>query len=156
MGEDFNIEVSVDVEHWPTNEDWALREKYFLYLRDHALRHRWRAEDGCYCLYVDDLLDHDLLAEKLRPFGICDEFHRDWERWFAANRRYLDPVIIADDTLRCLDQNIPLPKVDIWTQAVINYYVWLDHGVEIPANDCKNWFTNSQQIVKIVDNQAKA
>jgi hypothetical protein len=36
---------------------------------------------------------------------------------------------------------------DIWTQAVVYYYIWLEFGIEVPHNDFANFFTNTDQII---------
>jgi hypothetical protein len=44
MESDLQKELPVDQAHWPTNEDWAVREKYFLYLAEHEYRNGWRED----------------------------------------------------------------------------------------------------------------
>ena len=39
---------------------------------------------------------------------------------------------------------------DIWSQAVIYYYIWLKYNVEVPHNDYANWFTNTKEIVTML------
>ena len=40
---------------------------------------------------------------------------------------------------------------DIWTQSVVYYYIWLEFGVEVPHNDYSDWFTNTDDIVKMLN-----
>jgi hypothetical protein len=41
-----SIESQLPVDNnWRTDEPWARREKYFLFLRDHAFRCAWKSED---------------------------------------------------------------------------------------------------------------
>jgi hypothetical protein len=37
--------------------------------------------------------------------------------------------------------------IDVWNQAVIYYYIWLEFGIEVPHNNYSNWFANTQEIV---------
>jgi hypothetical protein len=39
---------------------------------------------------------------------------------------------------------------DIWTQAVVYYYIWLKYNIEIPHNDFADFFTNTDQIQNII------
>jgi hypothetical protein len=36
---------------------------------------------------------------------------------------------------------------DLYTQAVIYYFIWLEFNVEVPHNDFSDWFTNTDEIV---------
>jgi hypothetical protein len=150
---DFADEVFLDPACWDQEEPWAIREKYFLFLRDHPLRTKWRSDDTCVNLLIDDLLYYPVTLEKLSSFGVQDSpaFHRDWHRWAQANSAYIDPVITAAWIMQHVRDGVDLPQVDLWTQAVVNYYIWLEFSVEVPANDYSNWFTNTKQIVRMLD-----
>jgi hypothetical protein len=39
---------------------------------------------------------------------------------------------------------------DIWTQAVVYYYIWISFGVEVPHNDYADFFRNTEQIAELV------
>lgn len=155
MLSDITVEITVNLDDWPVDEEWSLREKYFLHLRDNPLRHLWRPDPHCCNLLVDDLLHYPLMLEKLSNFGVGDTFYDVWVKWKAANSQYINPVETAASVLTQLENptNVELPKVDLWTQAVTNYYIWLKYGVTVPANDYSNWFTNTKEIIKMLNDQ---
>jgi hypothetical protein len=146
MRVEFDQEVMIDSVAWPTTENWALREKYFLFLRDNHLRAMWREDLTCSNLLIEDLLDYTKFKQRLTEFGITTElFEELWHNWADANKKYLEPCSIAQ---RILDnKNYSLEHVvDVWTQAVVYYYIWLKYDFEVPHNDYANWFTNTKDI----------
>lgn len=147
-----SIEQQLPVDGWDTDEPWARREKYFLFLRDHSLRHAWRpAADTV--LSVDQLLDYNTLFECLNSIVEVEAFDTLWHKWRAANTEYIDPVQTAQKVITSIKhkQHCDLTKVtDVWTQSVIYYYVWITFGIEIPHNDFSNFFTNTEQIAELI------
>lgn len=135
-----------DQTGWQDCSDWARREKYFLYLRDHDLRRAWRASTGCHNLRLDQLLDSADLRDSLGAAGInLGNFQDLWSQWRKANALYLDPVEQASAVIQHLreGQVYDLGTIqDLWGQAVVNYYIWLHFGIEVPANDFADWFKN--------------
>lgn len=144
----FDQEVNLDSDAWPTTEDWALREKYFLFLRDNHLRSAWRNDSACSNLLVEDLLKYKRFKDRLISFGIVTETFEDfWLEWRKANNKYIDPCETARYVLDNIDKEESLTHIsDIWTQAVVYYYIWLTYEFEVPHNDYNNWFTNTKDI----------
>ena len=144
----FEQEVSIDTNAWSTTEDWALREKYFLFLRDNHLRAMWRKDPTCDNLLIDDLVDYTKFKQRLINIGITTEpFEELWYKWFEANKKYLEPWSIAQNILDEVDEcNLLDHIVDVWTQALVYYYIWLKYEFEVPHNEYANWFTNTKDI----------
>jgi hypothetical protein len=146
--------LCLDNTAWRDDADWARREKYFLYLRDHDLRQAWRSTDGCYNINVNQLLNPDDLRRCMDGAGIyLGNFEGLWLRWRLANARYLDPVDQAADIMLHLRENrtYDLSAVqDLWSQAVINYYIWIYHGIEVPANDYADWFADWDDLCRLL------
>lgn len=150
----FDSEVQLDQEGWIDNSPWAFREKYFLFLRDHELRYAWRPNDTDINLHVDDLLNYPQFYNKIRELFEIDSFDDDWNSWRAANKKYIDPVSIATDVMKSIksQQSLPLDTVtDTWTQSVVYYYIWLQYNFEVPHNDYSDWFTNTTDIVRMLE-----
>jgi hypothetical protein len=137
---------------WNSNESWTLREKYFLYLRDHNLRHTWKPSANVNNILIEDLLDYNKLKFKIENSGIVlREFKDIWDQWHASNIRYFDHIIIAQQVIDSVKHNqlLNLEHVtDIWTQAVIYYYIWLEFKIEVPHNDYADFFETTDQIRK--------
>lgn len=148
MRTEFEQEVKLDLDSWSTNEDWALREKYFLFLRDNHLRSAWKTDIDCDNLLIDNMLDYTRFKNQLANFGIVTEsFEPIWTTWKQANKKYIDPCEVAQYILDNIDNDKPLTHItDIWTQAVVYYYIWLEYQFEVPHNDYSNWFTNTKDI----------
>lgn len=149
---DLTSEIKIDPAHWPDLEDWATREKYFLYLRDHPLRHRWRPSDQCHNILIEELITYQAMASSLTDYGVVD-FCNDWQRWKDHNDTYILPMETAREILQSISdkRSLDLFVPDLWTQSVTNYYIWLKYNIEVPANDYANWFTNTQQIVTMLE-----
>lgn len=145
-------EVNVSLEHWNTREPWALREKYFLYLRDHELRYKWKPDSE---IFVDvlDIFQLEQLTTRLNEAGIelenFETLHLDFLNY---NKQYVDPLHQAKNVLKNLNQNLELDITDIWTQAIVYYYIWLKYNIEVLHNDYSNWFTSTNDIVTMLAN----
>jgi hypothetical protein len=150
------IETELVADAWETDTAWAKREKYFLFLRDHKLRQAWRRSNNSDSeIYIDDLLDYSIFFNKLNLIIGIEPFKELWERWQLANDQYIAPINVAKNIIATvkLNQLQPLDHIqDIWTQAVVYYYIWITFGVEVPHNDYSNWFTNTHDIITMLNN----
>jgi hypothetical protein len=153
------IEEQLSVDQWDTAEPWAQREKYFLYLRDHPLRHAWQSKSKIIMedneLDVGELYeDYDWCRSSINGIVKTEDFYDLWKEWREANAKYIDPVKIADKILSCILTNHHEDLIhitDSWTQAVVYYYIWAKYNIEVPHNDYSNWFTNTADIVKMLE-----
>lgn len=153
MAVSMESQVDIDSNLWTDNGQWAYREKYFLFLRDHELRYAWKPNSTDTSLYVDDLLDYQQFCLKLQTLGEIESFKDDWHVWRDANKKYIDPISIAESVVSSItnQQLLPLDNItDTWTQAVIYYYIWLKYNFEVPHNDYSEWFTNTTDIVRML------
>jgi hypothetical protein len=145
--------INTQLPSWDT-ADWAVREKYFLFLRDHELRSAWRPTDD-FIVHVDDLFEYSQFYNALVSCGVeLSNFETIWNQWRSANRLYIDPVQTAQGIINKIKQKInqDLSNIsDLWTQAVIYYFIWLEFGIEVPHNDYADWFTNTNDIVIMLD-----
>jgi hypothetical protein len=144
MNSDFESELSADTDAWNLNEPWVQREKYFLFLRDHMLRYQWRPDLVSTAIMIEDLLDYKMLTKKINVE--IEDFELFWQQWKHANQQYFDPVLTAQ---KILNGDFEL-VTDIWTQAVVYYQIWCKYGIEVPHNEYSNWFTNYDDIVKLL------
>jgi hypothetical protein len=150
MGSSLERKLPVDVGCWPEHNNWAVREKYFLFLKDHQYRSQWRASFGCYNINIEDFLDYRQFVQSLKTAGIeLLEFDTLWQQWRDANAMYIEPTTIAKQIIAAVKSNQSLNinnYTDLWTQAVVNYYIWLEYDYVVPANDYADWFDNTDQI----------
>jgi hypothetical protein len=71
-----SIEEQLSTDVWNTDAPWARREKYFLFLRDHKLRHAWKSKED-HAIYIDELYnDYDeffytlnSVVDRIQPIG---------------------------------------------------------------------------------------
>lgn len=142
-------QLSLSQDLWPDQSAWAQREKFFLYLRDHSFRHSWRPSDTVHALPIACLYDYLDMKTVLSAIGIeTDPFDQDWAQWRTANAKYLEPVLIAQTIVENLEnQDQDLSHIqDVWTQAVIYYYLWLEFDRGVPHNDYANFFKSTGEI----------
>jgi hypothetical protein len=148
-----SLEQQLLVDTWDTNEPWARREKYFLFLRDHPLRSSWQAADGALLDLSKLYKDYNECYNMINSIVKTEDFYKLWTEWRDANSRYIDPVQTASNVLSwvsCKKSEDLTHITDIWDQAVIYYYIWFHYGIEVPHNDFANFFTNTDQIRKLV------
>jgi hypothetical protein len=148
-----SIEKQLTVDRWDTDAVWAQREKYFLFLRDHDLRHAWKStEDNA--LYLEEIYeDYDEFFNTLHSFAKIEWCEDIWIQWRKSNSIYIDPVLIADRVIKDViaKWSTDLTHIkDTWTQAVIYYYIWIQFDIEVPHNDFANFFTNTDQIMELI------
>jgi hypothetical protein len=145
-----SIEDELGIEDWATDETWARREKYFLFLRDHALRFKWQEDKNCININITNLTDYNNFKMLLINSGVSlSSFRHLWDTWLAHNFQYFTPVRSAQTIIESIKDNKSLDLsmiTDIWTQSVIYYYIWLEFGVEMPHNDYADWTVNSNSI----------
>lgn len=146
---DFYQEVSPKTS-WNSVDDWAVREKFFLFLRDNTLRYAWKIDPQYQYLKIDDMLCYDNFCNQLHSIGINTyNFKELWNNWKISNQKYINPVEIAQQVISDIKnkKNSDLSHIsDIWTQSIIYYYIWLEYNFEVPHNDYCQWFTNTEQI----------
>jgi hypothetical protein len=138
-------QLPLDSSSWKEGADWALREKYFLFLRDHPLRYKWKPGVQDIVINIEDLLTYQGLRQKLNVD--LEDFTDHYDIWFRTNSVYFDPVLNAEKIL----QGQFISTNDIWSQAVLYYQIWCRYGIEVPHNDYSSWFESHEQIVKMLD-----
>jgi hypothetical protein len=147
-----SIEDQLPVNSWASTESWVYREKYFLFLQNHALRQAWKSTDNN-ALYIDHLFDYYCFFDKLNSFAEVESFTSMWVDWRNANIEYIAPIEIAKDIINSvkLKKRCKLDHItDIWIQAVVYYYIWVTFKKEVPHNDFANFFVNTDQIIDLV------
>ena len=155
MQENLDQVLIVDKDKWPDTGDWATREKYFLFLRDHPFRFKWKLQSDCVCLTIEDLRDYTIFKNKLESANIhLQDFYNLWQSWYEANDVYYKPVeqalSIIDSIENQTDYNLS-NITDIWEQAVIYYVLWLKYGKEVPHYDYADFFKSSTEIRQWLD-----
>lgn len=154
MRSTFDVELCVDSAQWHSNEPWAQREKYFLFLYEHACRQKWRASQWCHNIWIEDFFEYHQFEQAIRNTGIMLLGALDlWQQWRTANDTYIKPVTIAEQVLSALasGNHMDLQHCsDVWTQAVINYMICIKYNYVVPANDYADWFSNTEQIAELI------
>ena len=145
-----SVKSELNISEWNTDSNWTHREKYFLFLRDHNLRHQWRHDEQAHNIFIEDLLNYDQFNIKLRSSGIkLDNFKLLWNQWYTINFQYFEPVMIAKKIVNQINNNesFDLSSIkDLWTQAVVYYFLWLEFEKEVPHNDYDDFFKDTDQI----------
>jgi hypothetical protein len=150
MRSDIKKELPLDKDKWPDDSDWAVREKYFLFLRDHQFRHAWKSQQDCICIHVEDLRNYRNLRIKLESAGIkLNDFQNLWQDWYEKNNCYYKAVDQAKNVISAIknNKNYDLTVItDLWEQAVIYYILWLEYRCEVPHYDYVNFFKDTDEI----------
>lgn len=150
-----NLNEELPVNEWATDENWARREKYFLYLRDHEQRFMWKDDTWMhYAIEIDHMCDYNKLFQSLNKIVKVKDFKGVWKQWHTSNKVYISPVTTSHQIINCVKNKTSQDLshiTDLWTQAVLYYFIYLEFGVEVPHNDYSNWFTNTIDIVKMLN-----
>jgi hypothetical protein len=152
MQSNVNEQLLVNCDKWNVDESWVVREKYFLFLRDHALRKAWRPGNDVINLLINDMLDYTQLHRQLSSLGVelndFKLFHRAWQQ---ANAQYIDPVKNSQLVVESIKNNVNISLdhfSDIWDQAVLYYFLWINFGQEVPHNDFADFFSDAAAVKK--------
>jgi hypothetical protein len=147
--------INPDIDKWANgSENWAVREKYFLFLRDHAFRKSWRLRQDEMSLPLTDILKYDKLFKILSTYFTINDFFEFYIAWETKNHHHYAFYYEAIDIWTNIKNktSYSLDNVtDLFTQAVIYYFIWLEFGVEVPHNIYSNWFTNTEEIVGMLN-----
>jgi hypothetical protein len=142
-------QLQVDKDKWLEPADWAKREKYFLFLRDHQLRNSWRSSNFP-SIWIDDMLTYPGLHHAISNVGIeIKDFNADWHKWRQANCVYLDPVyksLLAVDHIKNKVNRSLSDINDIWSQAVLYYFLWTEFHKEVPHNNYADFFADTDSV----------
>jgi hypothetical protein len=154
MQSNVDEQLVVDCDKWNVDEPWVVREKYFLFLRDHTLRQAWQPSVGVTNVLINDMLTYAQLHNQLRISGVeLDNFESLHLSWQEANKQYVDPVKNAQLIIKSIKNNVDV-RLDhistIWDQAVLYYFLWITFGREAPHNDYANFFSSTSVVRKWV------
>jgi len=152
MHSSINEQLVVDRNKWDIDKSWTVREKYFLFLRDHPLRKAWQPANGVTNLLINDLLDYSQLHNQLSTSGAelsnFESLHRAWQK---ANKQYINSVKNSQSIVESIKNNVNV-NLDyissIWDQAVLYYFLWINFGQEVPHNDYADFFSDTATIRK--------
>jgi hypothetical protein len=154
MQSTLHSQLPLDPLGWDCHEDWAVREKYFLFLKEHPYRTWWKPSNRCHNIFVDALLDYQQFVQSLKDSNIdVWDFYPLWQQWISANTQYIEPVAVAHKIISAVKNNQSMNIShyrDVWTQAVVNYFIWLEYQFEVPANDYADWFSTTDQILNMI------
>lgn len=146
------VELELPITEWEVNEPWARREKYFLFLRDHPLKHAWSPGNENF-INVDHLFEYNNFHYKLSKLVEVEPFEEIWQQWRESNSKYIDPVETASVAMQHIkhQKSYDLRHVtDEWDQAVIYYYFWCWFGVEPPHNDFADWIDSTDRLAALL------
>lgn len=150
MRSSINDQLPITDDGWKSREPWAEREKYFLFLRDHALKNSWKPMPDTINLMIDDLLDYNRFVNALAAMDIhTNDFQSIWEEWYRANFVYISPIIQSRSVIEHIKNNKSRTITDfdtVWAQAVLYYFIWLEFGKEVPHNNFAEFFPNIKSI----------
>jgi len=147
--------ITVDKILWQSDDHWCQREKYYLYLKDHKFRSSWREDNDSKNIFINELLNFESFTNKFLEFDIELEVSALdlWKSWIIANSNYLNPFFVASDIVNNLTKTQSLSHInDLWTQAIVNYFIWLKYKFEVPAWDYKDWFSSTEDISTMLTN----
>jgi len=135
--------------YW-TDQDWGKRQKFLYFLKHHPTQGLWNPEDDCVNIDIAEIVDYDIFKSRIESAGIkLTDFSAAHQEWYRANKIYIDPVLQAQEIMEYIkrDENFLLSHItDLWTQAVVYYYIWLTYKIEVEHNKMPDFFTDTNQI----------
>lgn len=144
--------IAPDQGKWKNlSEPWAIREKFFLYLRDHSFRYTWRANESMLNIPIETFLSYKTLYHTLSQIFNMSDFDSMYDNWYQTNYQHFKFYLDAQDVIKNLHNSKDISHIqDCFTQALIYYYIWIQYQFEVPHNDYAEWFANTDDIVKML------
>jgi hypothetical protein len=147
--------IKPEKNKWQSSESWELREKYFLFLRDHEFRRRWNLSAAPMTVDVDAYFDYNSLYKSFSNIVKMNNFNELYDKFYENNLIHIDWYIRCREILSAIqnNQHIDLTDItdDLFSQATINYYIQILYNFEIPAWDYRDWFSSTDQIFSMFD-----
>lgn len=153
--------VEFDSKKFGSSEPWAQRENFSLICEDHYYRNMWKEHDHERFLNIDIfklLTDPHQCLTQIANFikgtviesSVLPIRHQQFLDANPNTVMHLEILRIVDSL--ALEQHLTHIS-HLYHQAVLNFYIQSKYNVVIPANDYANWFTNTKEIVKMLQDQ---
>ena len=149
--------VEFNYEKFGSSDDWARRENFSLLFEHHHYRTMWKAHDKCLNIDIFELLTatQDCLQQVANFIGgstiNLDDLSLKHQQFLKANPNTIQHLEIFD-IVNNLHVDRDLTHINqLYHQSVLNFYVQLKFNFVIPSNDYANWFTNTKEIVTMLN-----
>jgi hypothetical protein len=149
--------VEFDCEKFGSSDDWARRENFSLLFTHHHYRTMWKDHDKCLNIDIFELLTatQDCLHQVANFIGgsiiNLDDLPNRHQQFLNANPNTVCHLEILD-IVKNLNINRDLTHINqLYHQAVLNFYLQLKFNFIIPSNDYADWFTNTKEIVTMLN-----
>lgn len=150
-------------QHWPeANEAWAQRENFTLWYRSRPFVFAPVMHPRATNLAISQLLmspaesflalSRDLGLTVSDPNGLVS-FCR---KWLTSQQQYCNIFLMWRKIINALDNDINLDLgsiQDLHDQGYINYRVERRYNIEIPVNDYRDWFANTDELREMIQQQ---
>lgn len=150
--------IKVDPDRWQSSERWEQREKCFLLLKDNELRKLWKPVNNALNIDITSILDYQSLYNHLSSILSINEFKSLHDKFYESNLHhfewftYCTRVLDALKTGKVID--LSMFSEDLYSQATINYYIYLVFSFEVPAWDYREWFKSTGEIFQMIDQRS--
>jgi hypothetical protein len=157
---DIVLDVSFNSNAFGSTDNWALRENYTLMLASSELRNQWSINSNNLSLSISvteiiknpkavikNIAKHYGL--KVNSFDGLGDLHNKFLKSNPQINLHFS-IIHAVENLNLL-QDLGFVNSIYW-QAVFNFYIQQKYQIEIPVNDYANWFTNTKDVVIMLNN----
>lgn len=155
-----DTDIEFDDKKFGSSEDWARRENFNLIFEHHQYRNMWKEHDHDRFLNIDifellinpvrclqqvaDFISGTILAVDMIPIR-----HQQFLDANPNTTTHLEILRIVDSLN--IEQNL-MHIEHLYHQAVMNFYIQTKFNFVIPANGYANWFTNTKEIVTMLEN----
>jgi hypothetical protein len=145
-------------ENFGSAEAWARRENYSLLCANHRYRTMWKEyfhdrflNIDIFKLLTDTKCCMELIAKFINGAVVrLDQLPNKHTQFLNANPNTITHLEILQ-LVNSLGTEQDLTHIQhLYQQAVMNFYIQLKFNFVVPANDYANWFTNTKEIVTML------
>lgn len=153
-----DTDIKFDDKKFGSSEDWARRENFNFIFNDHEFRNMWKEHSHERFLNIDIfeiLINPTQCLQQVANFIGSDTQMMDMlpikhKQFLKANPNTITHLKILE-IINSLNIEQDLTHIQqLYSQAVLNFYIQLKFNFVIPTNDYNNWFTNTNEIVTML------
>jgi hypothetical protein len=148
------------IDNWGVIEDYAVRENFTLLYHQWPFHWNASSKNNVINVSLENLINNpvDTISETATALGLTirhkDKLTKFCNEWTMANKQYFEVYTDWAQIDRALTEqkSIPLTHItNIHDQGYINYCIERKFNVIIPVYDYKEWFSNTQEILDMVE-----
>lgn len=148
------------IDNWRTEEDYAIRENFTLFYHQWPFKWHPSNKNNVINVSLEELINNpiDTILKTAAALDLTiihqDKLIKFCNEWMKVNKQYFEVYDNWKQIELALTNQKSIPLIHITNlhdQGYINYCIERKFNVIIPVYDYKEWFSNTQEILTMVE-----